>query len=147
MTDPQLRKIYRRACDGKGFEPNEGQFKLWKQTLGWCEEEDLAQGLVWYFEANTSFPMPAELKPLSERARRERIAKNSGPAIQTVWQCEDCGHTVSSLDPEWRPLECQGFKAVPLKHADYGLRCFGRNWKIGFQCEVGKKPWDAAAVA
>ena len=91
MTTAQLKKLYQTACDGKGFEGNAGQFKVWQQTLGWCEETDLAQALVWYFQENTSFPMPADLKPLSERARRARTSSNTGPKDEVRWQCPDCG--------------------------------------------------------
>lgn len=110
MTDNQLKEIYRTACYGKGFEPNDGQFKVWKQTLGWCEEADLAQALVWYFQENTSFPMPAELKPLSERARRGRTAKTTGPKDEVRWRCPDCYVTMTgSIDPsDDRPRICRG---------------------------------------
>ena len=110
MTDTQLKELYRTACHGKGFEPNDGQFKVWKQTLGWCEEADLAQALVWYFSDNAAFPMPAELKTLSERARRERVSRAAQKTELVGWFCPECGvHLSGFLDPsDHAPRACKG---------------------------------------
>lgn len=91
MTDSELRNIYRVACEGKGFVGNEGQFKLWKQTLGWCAEKHLAQAMVWWFEDNQGFPMPADLKPLAERAMREERAGSANANWYFCWVCPCCG--------------------------------------------------------
>lgn len=91
MTTKELEKIYKLACDGKGYEPNDGQFKIWKQTLGWSEECDLSQALTWWFADNTDFPMPALLKPLLEKARLARVARATGQKDLVRWHCPDCG--------------------------------------------------------
>jgi hypothetical protein len=93
MTEPELRKLYVMVCDGKGYQANDGQFKVWKQTLGWCEEPDLAQGILWWMADNAAFPMPAELKPLAERAKRERLARAGVKRYLVMWQCRVCGHS------------------------------------------------------
>jgi hypothetical protein len=115
MTDPELRKIYKSACDGKGYEPNDGQFKVWKLTLAWCDQRDLAQALVYWFGDNTAFPMPAELKPLAERARRARTAKASAATDLVGWRCTICKVTRCGLiSPEDHdPRYCQGIPKRP----------------------------------
>lgn len=90
MTDKQLRVLYQTACDGKGFQPNDGQYKIWKQTLGWAEEADLARALMYYFEENTDFPMPAQLKHLIERSRRERLTASEQPCETVEYGCPEC---------------------------------------------------------
>ena len=110
MTPKQLEAIYRTACAGKGYEGSKAQCKVWEQTIGWCEEADLSQALIWYFQANTTFPMPAELKPLSERARVARVSKNTGPKDEVRWRCPDCGVTMTGfIDPQDRYTRvCRG---------------------------------------
>ena len=44
--------------------------------------------MIWYFMTETTFPMPAELKPLARKAKRERVTKLSQPATLIAWQCE-----------------------------------------------------------
>lgn len=99
MTDAQLKKIYQTACDGKGYEANEGQFKLWKQVLGWCDEADLAQALVYHFSDSTAFPMPADLKALISRARMARVARSTETAFLVRWECKTCGIHQSGYIP------------------------------------------------
>ena len=110
MTEKELRNLYQTACDGKGYIGNEGQFKVWKQTLGWCEERDLAKALVAYFESNTAFPMPAELKTLAESARRARMTAASVSKELAHWHCAECGvyqggHILAS---DHEPRVCRG---------------------------------------
>ena len=102
MKTSELEEIYVTACRGKGYEPNDGQFKIWKQTLGWCEQADLAQALVWWFTENSEFPMPAELKRLSEKSRRDREAKAAVLHDLITYQCPVCRVTRSGwpADPE-----------------------------------------------
>ena len=97
MTDKELKEIYKTACFGKGFQPNDSQFKLWKQTLGWAEEADLAKALVYYFQESSTFPMPAELKHLIERSRRERLEKSTGPCEQVEYECPQCHAPFSTV--------------------------------------------------
>ena len=128
MTGSELKELYQAACDGKGFEGNAGQFKIWQQTLGWCQQADLAQALIWYFQENTAFPMPAELKTLSERARRERLTKS-----QNEWyvhyRCPICRATITKIhtSEERPPRTCNspygayagpGKKREMLQHGD-----------------------------
>ena len=110
MTEKELRNLYQTACDGKGYIGNEGQFKVWKQTLGWCEERDLAKALVAYFQDNTGFPMPAELKTLAESARRARITAASAIKELVRWRCPDCGiYRSGFLEPaDHEPRICHG---------------------------------------
>jgi hypothetical protein len=144
VTEKQLRTIYQTACDGKSFEPNEGQFKVWKQVLGWAEEKDLARALIFWFTDQTGFPMPADLKPLIEQARRERIAKASTPQVQKVWECLDCHTTVSSFDENWIPTMCKGIRALPMKDPDYGAKCNGREFKLRFEFDARKHVQELA---
>jgi hypothetical protein len=110
MTDKQLQKIYQTACAGKNYEPSDGQFKVWKQTLGWIEEEDLAQALVDWFSNNSTFPMPAELKPLAMHAKDQRIARTSIKKYLVRWQCRECKITQCGWIPEsdHEPRICRG---------------------------------------
>jgi hypothetical protein len=124
MTEAQLKNLYKVACDGKGFVGNDGQFKVWKQTLGWTEEKDLAKALVWWFTAETDFPMPALLKPLIERSRRERIAKASQRRFHVRWQCTTCHYTMQGFLAEDTNLEryCQ---SIPQREYTLGEICGG----------------------
>ena len=130
MTDKDLKAVYESACDTKGFEGNAGQFKMWKQVLGWCERVDLQKALETYFAGNAGFPMPADLKPLAERARSERAARASGPEIYTVWECAECKTRMGSWDAGWNPSRCRGLVAVPLGHPDYGKACLSRSFRV-----------------
>jgi hypothetical protein len=130
MTDKELKGIYVVACQAKGFEGNEGQYKMWKKLLGWCERVDLESALEMWFSSNISFPMPAELKPLSEQARRARAAKALGPETYTCWECTDCKTRMGSWNPDWNPTQCRGVRAVKLGHPDYGKACVSRSFRI-----------------
>jgi hypothetical protein len=106
MTTKELQGIYETACHAKGYTPNDGQFKIWRQTLGWCERKDLEAALVSYFTDNSGFPMPAELKPLSEHNRRLRVAQASESRALVVWLCPVCGYRrsgfLTSLESAYR---------------------------------------------
>ena len=110
MRENQLRVLYETACAGKGFEPNDGQFKIWKQTLGWIEERDLAQALVEWFMDNQGFPMPADLKPLAMANKRRREASLAAPLDLVRWRCPDCHITQCGfIAPEDNaPRRCRG---------------------------------------
>lgn len=97
MTSKELEKLYAQTCAVKGFEPNTGQFKVWKQTLGWIEERDLAEALTGWFATQIAFPMPAELKPLAMSAKRKRELEAERPRQLTIWQCPTCGSTQSGF--------------------------------------------------
>ena len=106
MNLKQMQGIYRMACEGKGYKGNEAQLKLWFLTMGGFEEADVAQGLIWYWETNTAFPMPAELKILAEKARRGRQSSALGWIVR--YQCPQCGVTMTSVrkTEEWSPRAC-----------------------------------------
>jgi hypothetical protein len=127
MTDTQLRKIYIMVCDGKGYEANDGQFKVWKQTLGWCEEVDLAQAVLWWMADNATFPMPAELKPLVERAKRARLAKASVKTGLVRFYCPDCGiYTCGFLAmDDNRQRICRGNARIEAKRVSLVDVCGG----------------------
>ena len=115
MTTKELTGIYRVACQAKGYDGNEGQFKIWKQILGWCERIDLEKALETYFAGNTAFPMPAELKPLAERARRERMARLSQKEMLAMWRCPDCGAGLSAYLPEGSSTDGRRCQGVPTR--------------------------------
>jgi hypothetical protein len=97
MTTKELEGIYATACQAKGFEPNDGQFRIWRQTLGWVDRADLEQALIWYFSENTNFPMPSELKTLAGRAQQARVARTSEARFLVVWLCPVCGFRQSGF--------------------------------------------------
>lgn len=109
MTSKELEKLYAQTCAVKGFEPNSGQFKVWKQTLGWIEERDLAEALTDWFATQIAFPMPAELKPLAMSAKHKRELEAERPRQLTIWQCPACGATQSGYitADDGRPRCCQ----------------------------------------
>lgn len=93
MRPSELESIYRMACETKGFEPNDGQFGMWKKILGWCERNDLEQALSRWFAAETKFPMPAELRAIATQVQRERIASSSEKRYMVMFRCATCGHS------------------------------------------------------
>lgn len=116
MTKTQLEELYKVSCAGKGFKPTDGQFKVWTLTLLHLEHADLSQALVWYFSENTNFPMPAELKQLAEKSRRQRLAaKDNRQRVTFVCPVcrmrvvgfyapgEDTTVTCRSSDGPWTP--------------------------------------------
>jgi hypothetical protein len=109
MKPSELERIYAQACATKGFQPSDGQFKTWKQVLGWCEAGDLAQALIWWWESETDFPMPVELKHLAGRAMRERLARDAEPKDYCHWECPVCGFTMSGFIPpsDIEPRACR----------------------------------------
>jgi hypothetical protein len=121
MTDKDLKEIYKMACATKGFEPSDGQYKIWKQTLGWCDPKDLEKAIVEYFTTNQNFPMPAELKPLAEAARLKRVRPTTGYEFTTGYRCPRCALTVTSFN-QAREMRCE--------------RC----WKGGYVAEIGGIP-------
>ena len=99
MTKNELEKIYQMACETKGFEPTDGQFIIWKQTLGWCDPRDLEKAIIAWYRDNETFPMPALLKPLAEEARRKRILPTTGYEYTTAYRCPRCGATCCGFTP------------------------------------------------
>lgn len=130
MTPKQLESLYKLVCDGKGFAPNDGQFKIWKQTLGFYEEKDVSQAITSFFQRNSTFPMPAELRPLIESARRQRIAKAGQPSVYTLWRCMECGYRFGTWNIDLVPRRCHGTLPVHMKHADFGKACLSTSFAI-----------------
>lgn len=97
MKTNELEVIYNQACQTKGFEQTDGQFKTWKQVLGWCERKDLEVAVARYFEKNVNFPMPAELRTLAGEIMRDREAKTSEKRYLVAWRCLVCGFTQSGF--------------------------------------------------
>lgn len=97
MTEKDLRKAYVRACQTKGFEPSEGQFKTWKQTMMFFDAADIERGIDLWYQQETALPMPAELRPFIERARRMRTNQSSEQRFLVVWICRTCGHRRSGF--------------------------------------------------
>lgn len=97
MTDSELKELYRKACYSKNYEPSDGQFKVWKQTLGFADEPDLARALTLFFQDNTEFPMPSQLKHLIERARRERLQASELPCEHVEYECPSCHAPFSTV--------------------------------------------------
>jgi hypothetical protein len=126
MMTKELEGIYRVACQAKGYEGNDGQFKIWKQTLGWCERPDLEKALEVWFSSSTAFPMPADLKPLSEQARRARAARLAQKEMLVMWHCLDCGVGLSGYLAEGESTEGRRCKGIPRrKEYERGEHCGG----------------------
>ena len=121
MTDKELKELYTLACDTKGFTPDAGQFKLWKPILGWCDKRDLEKAIIEWYTSDTSFPMPALLKPLAETARLKRVRPTTGYEYTTGYRCPRCVLTVTDFNPA-REMRCE--------------RC----WKGGNVIHSGDKP-------
>lgn len=148
MNLKQMQGIYRMACEGKGYKGNEGQAKVWMLTMGNLEEEDLAQALLWYWADNTAFPMPAELKTLAEKARRQRTASGLGWIV--TYECMDCHLTYTSVHKnELRPPKvCRSpyrKENGKLMWMDKGEMCGGILNIIDDRREVMVKPDQTAA--
>jgi hypothetical protein len=101
MKDTELKELYRTACAGKGFEPSDGQFKIWKQTLGWIEMQDLEAALTAWYADNQSFPMPAALKPLAMSNKQRRETRISQPLDLVRWRCHECKITMTGFIPPY----------------------------------------------
>jgi len=117
MNDGQLRNVYQTACDAKGYDANEGQFKIWKRLLGWSEMRDLGRAIEMWYEEETNFPMPAQLKPLVDRAVRERSAKSRAKTDLVRWQCPICGGTCAGFIPpdDFAPRTCKSIYGPMLR--------------------------------
>jgi hypothetical protein len=138
----EMSQIYYEACDAKGYKGNEGQLKIWRMTLAYAEKKDLQQALTLYWQENTDFPMPAELRHLVERARRERLAESSEPKEFVEYECPECHAPFSTfVSPgDVRPRICMlvGYDgqltgcSVKLGH-NVQLTEIGHGYKMGSQ--------------
>lgn len=121
LTEQEMKDIYTLACDTKGFVPDPGQGKIWKQVLGWYDPRDLEKAVIAWYSENDSLPMPALLKPLAEAARLKRVRPTTGFEYTTGYRCPRCALTVTSFNPA-REMRC------------------GRCWKGGNVIYRGDKP-------
>lgn len=94
MKTSELKGIYETTCQTKGFPPSDGQFKTWKDILGWCERKDLEEAVTRYFTTNLGFPMPAELRALAGQVQRERELQSSAKRYMVMWFCPVCNTTM-----------------------------------------------------
>lgn len=106
-----MGRIYYDACDAKGYKGNEGQLKLWRQMLGYADLGDLRTAMELYWQENSDFPMPAQLRHLVERARRERLEKSGGPSEMVEYECPQCHAPFSTVVDvgDMRPRLCLVF--------------------------------------
>jgi hypothetical protein len=76
----EMETIYDEACRAASNRPvpEPAQLKIWRQVMGGFDPGDLRGGLAIWWRTEQYLPMPAQLKPLAEQARRARIAKNTG---------------------------------------------------------------------
>ena len=93
----EMSDLYFAACDAKGYRGTEGQLKIWQQILGYAEKRDLQKALEFYWQDNKEFPMPAELRHLVERARRERLQVTDEPCEQVEYECPECHAPFSTV--------------------------------------------------
>jgi hypothetical protein len=112
MKPSEMKVIYQEACRAASTRPvpDDAQEKIWRQTMGGFDAADIRGGLEIWWQTEKYLPMPAELKPLAERARLSRIAKKSGLRDEVRWRCPDCGVTMTGfIDPaDDRPRICRG---------------------------------------
>ena len=112
MKPSEMHTIYGEACRMAANRPvpDQAQEKLWYRLMSGFDGDDVREGLVLWYKAESFLPMPADLKPLSEQARRERITKSAIKTVLARWSCPDCGIPRSG----WIPLDdhasrrCQG---------------------------------------
>lgn len=97
MKPAETAAIYYEACDAKGYKGNEGQLKIWRQQLGYAERKDLERALELYWQTNVEFPMPAQLRHLVERARRERLEAADVPKELVEYDCPECHAPFSTI--------------------------------------------------
>jgi hypothetical protein len=117
MTKTDMEELYKVACQGKGYKGSDGQFKVWVLTLGHLEKADLAAAMVEYFTNNTGFPMPAELKPLAEAAKRKRTEVHH-ERRRVTFVCPVCSVRVSAF-------------LAPGESTMIACRSIYTPWKIG----------------
>ena len=132
MKPKEMEELYYRACDAKGFTGSDGQLKIWRQILGRFEKSDLEEAILAYYEKETGFPMPAELKPLAANAqrRRESIEQGERSKVFVHMTCPTCGdHSSGAFTPERvrRPFYCRSIYGPVGSNTilDHGTICGG----------------------
>ena len=99
MKPNEMRAIYEEACCASSNRqlPEEAQLKIWQQQMGGFDAGDLRAGIAVWWQTEKYLPMPAELKPLAEAARRKRLALSSSEKFLVRWKCPDCSRTQSGI--------------------------------------------------
>jgi hypothetical protein len=99
MKPSEMDAIYTEACRAASNRPvpEPAQLKIWKQVMGGFDAKDIRGGLEIWWKTQIFLPMPSELKPLAEQARRESIAKTSNRTDHAAWECPVCGNTIGGF--------------------------------------------------
>jgi hypothetical protein len=132
----EMSAIYYACCDAKGYKGSDEQLKLWNKTLGYAEKVDLQAALILHWSDNTDFPMPADLRHLVERSKRERLMESEGPKELVEYVCPQCHAPFSTVVAvgDYRPRICL---VVDYRNQLTGcrvrLREVGRGYRIGNQ--------------
>ncbi len=112
MKPSEMKTIYQESCRTAANRPvpDEAQEKIWRQIMIGFDPADLRGGLAIWWQTEKYLPMPAELKPLAERARRERMAKAQEKQDLVGWTCPECGiHASGFISPtDHEPRVCRG---------------------------------------
>jgi hypothetical protein len=95
VEDKELREIYADACAAKGYDTDGAQYKTWKEPLLWCDKRDVETALARWWETETQLPMPSQLKPLVDMARKARIARSTQEQWLVGWRCPSPDHYFS----------------------------------------------------
>lgn len=97
MKPSELKTIYAEACRTATNRPvpDDAQEKIWRQLMGGFDAADLRAGLATWWQTEKFLPMPAELKPLAERARRDRFSKSALVKFLVAWSCPVCAASQS----------------------------------------------------
>jgi hypothetical protein len=90
------------------------------------DAKDLRGGLALWWRDNVFLPMPAELKPLAEQARRGFANKDRGAEEHVEWECSNCGTRYSSFTPGFAPKACRGTIG---SGPDQGKACGGLEYR------------------
>lgn len=104
MKETELKKAYVRCCATKGFEPNDQQFKTWKSLMGFFEAEDIEKAIDLWYEEQTTFPMPAELRAVVGRVKRAREARAAAPKEYVGFHCTKCQFTCGDWFVRGEPI-------------------------------------------
>lgn len=110
MKPRELQEIYEDACRTASNRPapEPAQLVVWKQMFGMLDAKDLRGGLALWWRTNVFVPMPAELKPFVEQARRAQAAQNREEEY-SEWECSNCLTRYSSFRKGFTPSRsCQG---------------------------------------
>ena len=134
MKPTETKAIYEAACRSKRMETKQDEADLWRRVLGGFEARDVRDAVDAWFSDSTPvtignssrprgafMPAPAELKPLIDKARRDREARAREPQDYICWQCTN-GHRVSGFIARSKP--------TPESHAPCGYAACGQPMRV-----------------